>query len=879
MRSARGILLAVLVCFISISVEAQQNAGFGKVTGRLVGAKKSPISYATVTLLRADSSVAGGDLSQDNGSFTITPTGAGKFVLRVTAIGYKERTIGDVVISQDAPNKAMGNITLSQTEEALKEVQVVGEKAMMEMKVDKKVFNVDKNITTAGGSAADVLQNVPSVSVDADGNLSLRGKSDVTVLIDGKPATLLGSDVPSALQSLSASSIESVEVITNPSAKYDAQGMTGIVNIITKKDKAFGINGNINIGAGTGDKYNAGLGLNAHKKNWNVFLNSNLRINNTWNNVITNRYDKMLDTAGALDKYYTYENVPRHFNGWFNTLGISWDWDKNNSITATGNFNLMQHAFKDYSDYYVMAPHDPAMPGVYDTSAHLFHQYRYSNSEANLRGISGSLNYKHKFHKKDEEFTMDANYSNFYANRTSDYVTMFYDPAYDYTINEHAPGSGYNNTFTGSADYVDPLFTKNGKLGLGLKTQINSFSSHNIPVLDSNGVAATQKTDTTLWAAYNYTQQVHAAYVNWNDQLGKFSYQLGLRVEDAIYDGKNEVPVDTNFHNNFLGLFPSTFISYQLPAQQSVYLNYSRRTNRPNFFQMMPYKDLSNPSTVSVGNPDLIPEFIHNIELSYNKQTKKGDNFIASIYYQNTRNLIERVIRTYNSGEFAGRLYSQPMNIASGTTYGLDLTGRFQLLPIWDATLNINAFQNMITVGSTDTSLTRYLSDTKGFSWFGKLNTNLKLPAGFSLQINGNYESPKVVAQGNVKESYWVDAALKKSFFKGKASLTVNCSDIFKTRKFINEYDLAAYSQEINRIKETRIGNISFTYRFGKTGDSGAKNPEAQKKKAKPAKETAPVEKDRENNLKQGDDDNGGGGGNGGNGGGSSPQGGSNGGR
>lgn len=872
MRSAPGILLAVLVCFFSISVSAQQNAGFGKVTGRLLGARKSPLSYATVTLLRADSSVAGGDLTQDNGSFSISPTGAGKFMLRITAIGYKERTIGDIIISQDAPNKAMGNITVSQTEQALKEVEVVGEKAMMEMKVDKKVFNVEKNITAAGGSAADVLQNVPSVSVDADGNLSLRGKSDVTVLIDGKPATLLGSDVPSALQSLSASSIESVEVITNPSAKYDAQGMTGIVNIITKKDKAFGINGNINAGAGTHDKYNAGLGLNAHKKNWNIFLNSNLRINKTWNDVITKRYDKMPDSTG----YYTYEHVPRDFTGWFNTLGGSWDWDKNNSITLTGNFNLMRHAFEDYSNYYTMSPIDPTVtPFVFDTAYHKARQYRYSNSAANLRGASASLNYKHKFSKKDEELTLDANYSNFYANRTSDYLTRDYYPGYMDTINEHAPGSGHNNTFTASLDYVNPLFTPNGKFSAGLKTQINSFNSTNVPVIDTADRENTRRTDTALWAAYNYTQQVHAAYVNWNDQLGKFSYQLGLRLEDAIYDGKNKVPVDTNFSNSFLGLFPSAFISYQLPAQQSVYLNYSRRTNRPNFFQMMPYKDLSNPSTVSVGNPDLVPEFIHNVELSYNKQTKKGDNFIASVYYQNTRNLIERVIRTYNTGEFAGRLYSQPLNIASGTTYGLDLTGRFQLLPIWDATLNINAFQNMIKVGSSDTSLTRYLSDTKGFSWFGKLNTNLRLPAGFSLQLNGNYESPKVVAQGNVKESYWVDAALKKSFWKGKASLTVNCSDIFKTRRFINEYDLAAYSQEINRIKETRIGNISFTYRFGKSGDSGSKSPEVQKRKAKPAKDNAPVEKDRENNLKQGDDDNGGGG----NGGGSAPQGGNNGGR
>ena len=858
MYLAQRILVLFLVCFISVPAIAQQNTPVGKVTGRLTAGKKSPVSYATVTLLRLDSSVVGGDLTKDDGAFSISPTGTGKFLLRTNAIGYQNRIIGGIEITLDALNKSMGNITLSQTEQALKAVEITGEKAVMEMKVDKKVFNVEKNITTAGGSAADVLQNVPSVSVDADGNVSLRGKSDVTILIDGKPATLLGSDVASALQSISASSIESVEVITNPSAKYDAQGMTGILNIITKKDRAFGINGNVTLGAGTRDKYNAGLGLNAHKGKWNVFLNSNVRYNNSYNNVSTGRHDKVADTIAQ----YTYEHVPRHFSGWFNTLGASWDIDKNNSLTVTGNVNLMQHAFKDSSKYTV---------SIVPENIPIFQQDRFSNSVGDLTGLSGSLNYKHKFKKKDEEFTLDANVSNFTAQRTQDYVTVSHDPQHPDIIYESAPGHGATNSFTGSADYTDPLFTQNGKLGFGIKTQITDFNSTNDPLLDTN--KGTQYRDSSLWATYSYTQQIHAAYINWSDQLGKFSYQLGLRAEDAIYDGNNKVPFDTTFSNNFFGLFPSAFISYQLPKQQSVYLNYSRRTNRPNFFQLMPYKDLSNPSTVSQGNPDLIPEFIHNIELSYNKQTNKGDNFILSLYYQNTRNLIERVIRTYDAGELAGRLYSQPLNIASASTYGLDLTGKFQLLPIWDATLNVNAFQNQINVGAADSATRSYLSNSNGFSWFGKVNSSLKLPAGFSLQLNGNYESPKVIAQGKLQESYWIDLALKKSFWKGKANLTVNCSDIFKTRKFINEYDLPAYSQQILREKETRVGNISFTYRFGKSADDKPKGPvDAAPKRKK--KDNAPAQKDRENNLKQGDDDGGGGGG-----GGSAPAGGNGGGK
>ena len=326
----------------------------GSISGKLVDAQNKPVSYATVTLLRSDSSVVNGDLSKDDGSFNITPTGIGNFRLVIQSIGVATKYMS-VQITADAPDKKLGKIKITQTENTLKDVSVVGEKPIMELSVDKKVFNVEKNTTTAGGSAADVLQNVPSVSVDGDGNVSLRGKSDVTILIDGKPSTLLGTDVASALQSLPAGSIESVEVITNPSAKYDAQGSTGIINIVTKKDGRFGMNGNVTLGAGTHDKYNGNLGLNARKGKWTVFLNSSVRLNSSYNNVTTNRYNKKTDTStgGQYQNYHTYENVPRNFNGYFNSIGASFDPDKYNSITLTENINKMDFSFKDYSDYNV----------------------------------------------------------------------------------------------------------------------------------------------------------------------------------------------------------------------------------------------------------------------------------------------------------------------------------------------------------------------------------------------------------------------------------------------------------------------------------------------------------------------------------------------
>ncbi len=855
MRLARSSFFVLFLLLVQVFSSSAQG-GAGSVSGKLTDAKNAPISYATVTLLRMDSSVVNGDMTQDDGTFSIAQIPNGSFRLRIEAMGYTTMFVS-VELTAAASKKNLGTIKLSASEQSLNEVSVVGEKPIMELKVDKKVFNVEKNTTTAGGSATDVLQNVPAVSVDADGTVSLRGKSGVTILIDGKPATMLGTDVTSALQSLPAGSIESVEVITNPSAKYDAQGTSGIINIVTKKDGRFGMNGTVTVGAGTRDKYNGSLGLNARKGKWNVFLNSSARLNNTFNNVTTSRVDKVAtDTPAAIHSYHTYEHVPRQFYGYFNTLGASFDPNKYNSFTLVQNVNIMQFGFKDMSDYSIYA--NPTESGTPTYS-----QYRYSSFAGSPTSLSTSLDYKHKFKKKDEELSMNATYAATLFKRTQDYFT---DDRIS-TVEQHAPGTGTNDNLTIFADYVDPLFTKNGKLGLGFKTQIFWFTSDATPQKSING--GSYFSDSTLLAVFDYNQQIHALYTNWSDQLGKFSYQVGLRVEDAVYNGHGKTPRDTSVENSFLSLFPSAFISYQLKNQQSVYLNYSRRTNRPGFMQLLPFIDLSNPSTVNTGNPALIPEFINNFELSYSKADNRGDNFILSAYYAYTQNLIERVNRkvTQQQAESYNVLlssrFTQPVNIASGTTYGLEGTGHVQIIPIWDATVNLNFFQNELVIGNRDTLVAQNLANRSGFTWFGKVNSNLKLPKNFSLQMNANYESPKVVAQGSLKESYWIDLALKKTLWKNKATIVVNCSDVFKTRVFVTYYDQNDNMQTINRVKETRIGNITFTYRFGKQGNANA-TPGGGKRKGggeeKPKAPPKPTDEDRAKNMKESDEGDQGGG-------------------
>ncbi|RYD54670.1 MAG: TonB-dependent receptor [Sphingobacteriales bacterium] len=768
----------------------------GKLTGRIVDAQKNPVSYATVALLRMDSSVVNGALTDDKGNFTIEPTGSGSFMLRISGISVAQQTIGNIKILPSEQEKNLGNITVGASANALKTVEIVSERPVMEMSVDKKVFNVEKNTTATGGSAADVLQNVPSVSVDAEGNVSLRGKSGVTIFIDGKPATLLGGDINSALQSMPASSIQNVEVITNPSAKYDAQGMTGIINIVTKKDKRMGFNGNVSAGVGTRDKYNASIGLNLRNDKWNIFLNSSFRKNRNYHRFTTDRKNYYNDST-----FYSFEDNTRDFGGYFNTLGGEYTIDKNNSITVTENINIMRFGGGTVTDFW---SRDGGVPYA--------HQLRYAKRTGGPVSISSSVNYKHKFAKPGQEISTDLTYVTSNSKNNQTYNTYSYDGnevAVKQPLVQKQPSQGVNNSFNGQIDYTMPFISKTGKLDAGVKSQMWWFESSNEPVLDSG---SGEQVDYILLSDYKYTQQVNAGYLNFNDQAGKWSYQAGLRVEQANYEGTSKLLGGQKYGYNFLNLFPSAFLSYKLPKDQTVYLNYTRRINRPNFWQMMPYFDLSNPQDTQMGNPNLRPEFINNTEFNYNKQFKKGHNIIASAYYQYTENLIERIRRFYENGTS----FTQNQNVSSATTFGLELTGRLQLTTGWDATFNVNFFQNKIQGQNVDPAL-----NNSGSSWLGKFNTNYKLPKNFSVQLMGNYEAPKIATQGRLGEAWWIDIAVRKSFWNNKASLVVNVTDIFDTRKYWIYYEYPSYIQTNYRDRETRIGNITFSYRFGKDNSGG----------------------------------------------------------
>ncbi len=829
------LLLGVFLFNISFAQNALLN-------GSIINAgTKDNIDFATITLKKAsDTSVVLGTKSKMDGTFEITNIPYEKYNVYVSSIGFKTKMISNYLIDKPAVN--IGKIAMESNTKSLKNVTVVGEIPDVAIGIDKKTFNVDKNITAAGGTAADIMRNIPSVNVDMDGNLSLRGKDNVTLLVDGKPSAMFGNDAATALQTIPAASIESVEVITNPSSKYEAQGMNGIINIIMKKDRKAGFNGMVNLGIANPFRLNGGINLNVKKGKWNIFLNANGRTSRTWEKTTTKRDNYENDIT-----YSSYAfNKRRPLSGFVN-LGAEYSIDDKNKITLTQSiFNAN-------------------MKGDVTTTISNQHNYeipistQIRNNSYTGKPLSGTTNlqYKHIFKNPKEDLNVEVNYSKSRYLRTSHFTTYLYDSLNNLTGSfvQKNPINGGNWNGTLQIDYSKPV-GKNGKIELGERSYYMKFTSENQPTIQYANQA--EQEETILKNHFIFSQQVHGVYANYSNQFNKTGFQLGLRGEYFGYEG-TIYQSSTNVKSSYANLFPTLFVTQKISKTSDLNFNYARRVNRPNFFQLVPYLDVSNPQDTSQGNPGLKPEFIHAAELGYSNQYDKTSTFIASVYYQYTNDLIQRY-RRFNAD---GTTYSQNRNLATGITYGVELTNKMNILSWWDATVNVNLFKNKINGSNIDANVIK-----NGFGGFGKLTTNAKLTHGFSTQVTANYFATTTVSQGEVRPYGNVDIAVKKSFLNNLATLTLNVNDVFNTQQTNTIYSLYPYyNQSVLRKNQTRSVGLNLQIKFAdkkqiKNMEMAKKNnmkkelPDTRSNKQK--KET----KNRDENLKKDDggDDNGGGG-------------------
>jgi len=817
-------------------VDAKTNKGLDGVSVQLIQSK-----FDTLTKKRKDT-VISGMITQSKGNFSLENLPIfGNFRLKITAIGYKiydEKVAFDVKFGQGVDmqqqlnnvDKDLGNIKLQADAQMLADVTVTASKPLMQLGIDRKVYNVEKDISAQGGSAIDIMKNVPSVAVDIDGNVTLRN-SPPTIFVDGRPTTLTLDQIP-------ADAIQSIEIITNPGAKYDASGGTsGILNIVMKKNRRAGYNGNVRAGVDQRGKVNAGGDINVKQGKVNIFANGNFNQRKSITTGTTDRYTFLEQPFTLLREYD--RNINEGYFA-FGRLGLDYFLDNRNTISVSGTIVHGQFMPSVNSDLYV----DTLLQNG-DTT----HSYtnRVSNTNAHFDNRGGMLSYKHNFPKSGEEWTADANYSKGSNTNTNDVSSYIYDVKggnLNSIYKQQQTGSGTNKYITAQTDFTNPISEKS-KIEAGARLAIRNVNSvNNFGILDKDGNLIPEP---LLSSSYSYHDRVYAGYMTYSNAIKNFGYQLGLRAESSNYQGSSNYTtkdsptgplIDTigTFSNSYpISLFPSVFLTQKFDNQQELQLNYTRRIDRPSFFQLFPYTDYSDSLNLSRGNPDLKPQFTNSFELSYEKTYNGNNTFLASVYYKYTTDLITRYqVQARNPITDSLVIINTFINANSSFVGGLELIGRNSLTKWWDLTSNLNIYTSKINAGDSVQTV------GQTYSWFAKVNNSFKLPKNFTIQLSGDYTSKSVLppggtagnsstggrgfgqtvsgnSQGYSNPTGGVDIAIKYEFLKNKAaSLTLSVSDIFRTRVSDVYTESNYFTQEVYRRRDPQFFRLQFNYRFGK---------------------------------------------------------------
>ena len=822
-----------------------QNMNMGHFYGKIIdAATNKPIEAASIQLIQSKFDtlskkrkdiIISGMLTTKKGEFNLENLAVmASYKLKITAIGYKnieqkaafEMNMsgvknGDYSSLLSGIDKDLGNIKMETDAQQLQDVTVNSSRALLTMSIDRKIFNVEKNLTSVGGTAVDVMKNVPSVNVDIDGNVTLRNAAP-QIFVDGRPTTMTLEQIP-------ADAISTVEIITNPSAKFDASGGgSGILNIVLKKNRKAGYNGNIRAGIDSRGKPSFGGDINLKQNKINFFANGQIGFRKSISTVTTSRKDFLKDTTAYL--FQRNGPIGKGVFG-FGRLGMDYLIDNRNTLSISGNFSRGQFKNNDLINI------------VRDTDYVSFTKSDYGNrtstSTNNFQNYGSTLSFKHNFAKANKDISADLNYNYSKNDNLNDFATQYFYPNSTPKTPmqfQRSLGGGTTKFFTAQTDFADPI-SPSMKIETGVRIALRDFSSFNDNFLKiQNGDFISLP---LLNNKFQFKDKVLAAYATFSQQIKKFSYNVGLRVESSKYDG-TLVTTGQKFSNSYpFSLFPSAFATYKLTEKADMQLNYSRKINRPNFFQLIPFIDYTDSLNITKGNPNLIPEFTNLFELSYQNQISTGHNFLGSVYYKNTDNLITRNQyrdKNPNPDKRDSLIISSYANASRSFTYGLELTSKDKITKFWDLTSNVNFFNATIRAAN----IVGGISDNQ-FSWFAKVNNNFKLPKNYSIQLSGDYKAKTLVApsgggggggggrgnffgggnlpsaQGYIKPLYGADIALRKDFLKNNAaSLTLQFSDIFRTRLNSTHSESKYFVQDYDRRRDPQVLRLNFNWRFGK---------------------------------------------------------------
>lgn len=699
-----------------------------------------------------------------------------------------------------AQTKAQTIDTVPKTK-VLTEVTVSARGPLLRNSPDKKVFSVNQSLVSVGGSAADLLQNIPTLQVDASGNVSLRGATNLQVLVDGKRSLIGGGAISQVLQSIPASAIDRIEIITNPSAKYDATGQA-LINIVLKKNSPSGSNGSVAVTAGTRDNYNAAAALSYEHSRFRLYGNYSYQHKNTY----SNGYQNMTYLASNDSIYYSYETFPsititdvHSANG-----GIDYTLSAMDHLSLSGNYNASTRNRNEWLTVNNLAADN--LPGFLST--------RHNTITGNGNSYELTIDYKHKFRQPQKELAFDLDYARGTTNGTQLYSTDINNlngDAVDSTSLFKDNKSEFTRNYNIQLDYTAPL-GKTSKLEAGYRSQISTADNRQSDFnLDES--SGEYDPDYSLANIFKSTTQVHAAYLNFHRQIKTVSIQLGVRAELGRFGAdlqgfdSSGKQATTPITVNTRGLYPSLLLTKRLNDHRQLQLNYSRRVSRPTPDQLNPFWDVSDPVNYDEGNPKLLPENINSVELTYSVNLPKA-SFSTGAYFTQTNNDIKHL----QTDPVNGVTITIAENIKRTISTGLELIGNFHLVKGWDFIANANLYER---INSGDSAFG--IDATHGLSWNLNLTNNFTPIPQLTLQLRADYKAADLIFEDRYRPAYGIDAGARYDLFHGRASLAVNGRDIFNTRRWRFFRVSDALLLDFQRITYSARASVTFTYRFGKS--------------------------------------------------------------
>ncbi len=785
------LLIAGFIILSAVNLLAQKQVQ-GSVSGTIIEKLSgNPLEFAHVILKKSnDSTIVQGTVTDNKGKFVLEKVPVGEYKISYSFIGFGKVETPVFVIDSKQPKIILGKLYISETSKTLGEVEVTGHKSTFVNSIDRKTLNVGEDLMSKTGSVSELLQNVPSVQVDIDGNVSLQGSDNVMVLINGKPSALMGSNRAAVLQQMPANSIDKIEIITNPSAKFKPDGTSGIINIVLKKNKSLGLNGTVAVNAGNSNRYNGNIIANYNPGKINIFGSYSLRQDDRLRYTDDSRthYNATKDTItysnlNASDRSRPISNIMQ--------AGVDYKITSHDKVGISGSYN-----------HRGFTREETAVNTIWNTDFIIIKDYDRKRTDPEYeKDMEFSANLQHSFAKEGHELNVDYTTSasreqedNHYSNVYRVPVTS---PTYDNTLIKQG-----NDESQFSVAYSNPL-SENIKLESGYvlesrKSDMDFFGESLNPL---NNV---WEKDFEKSNRFIYTENIHVLYTTYEQGLGKFGFLAGLRAEQA-YVNSNQLTTDTVIKNQYFRLYPTLHLSYKITDVHELQLNYSHRVRRPEGDDMNPFPEYQDPYNLRIGNPRLKPADIHSIEMGYQFK-RKSTTFLSTLYYRYTYNALTDISKYIND---TVKLNTKE-NLSKSSSAGLELILSMSIGNFANFNLSTNTFYNTI-----DASSLGYSKNKSVVAWSASLSSGFNLTKSTVLQLTSNYAAERLTPQGKQLPSFVMNLGFKQEFLKKKAAFIVTVSDVFNSLRNNTIFDTPELYEKIMRKRSARMIYAGFSYTFG----------------------------------------------------------------